>query len=188
MRASAALGTGRIEVTNIDDALLGPGVTELGSQRVAGVGRVCHQSPVLQRAGDLADETRLRVLRVDVEEASHTSLYDDAGRARGAASSRGTSGTRPLPWAHDAFTDGHGNRAAGISHFITPLQSFSAGHGHRADPIVTQVTPAQSFTPAEEYHQRYLEKRARGDCRRYTWDDLVRDPRGARSAACASRP
>lgn len=31
-------------------------------------------------------------------------------------------------------------------------------------PIVTQVVPAATFYRAEEYHQRYLEKRGRGSC------------------------
>jgi peptide-methionine (S)-S-oxide reductase len=31
-------------------------------------------------------------------------------------------------------------------------------------PIVTQVTPAQTFWLAEEYHQKYLEKRGASSC------------------------
>ena len=33
-----------------------------------------------------------------------------------------------------------------------------------AKPIVTQVEPAQTFWPAEEYHQKYLEKRGMRSC------------------------
>lgn len=33
-----------------------------------------------------------------------------------------------------------------------------------ARPIVTQVVPAQSFWRAEEYHQKYLEKRGLASC------------------------
>jgi peptide-methionine (S)-S-oxide reductase len=36
-------------------------------------------------------------------------------------------------------------------------------------PIVTQIEPAGTFWPAEEYHQRYLEKRGRASCREGTW-------------------
>ena len=31
-------------------------------------------------------------------------------------------------------------------------------------PIVTEVAPAQTFWPAEEYHQKYLEKRGMRSC------------------------
>jgi len=35
---------------------------------------------------------------------------------------------------------------------------------HGAKPIVTEITPATTFWRAEEYHQRYLEKRGQGAC------------------------
>ncbi|MGH2980568.1 MAG: peptide-methionine (S)-S-oxide reductase MsrA [Solirubrobacterales bacterium] len=39
-----------------------------------------------------------------------------------------------------------------------------AGAGHR-DPVVTEVVAAEPFWPAEDYHQRYLEKRGMATCR-----------------------
>jgi peptide-methionine (S)-S-oxide reductase len=37
--------------------------------------------------------------------------------------------------------------------------------GRWSQPVVTQVQEAPPFWPAEEYHQRYLEKRGLGACR-----------------------
>jgi peptide-methionine (S)-S-oxide reductase len=36
--------------------------------------------------------------------------------------------------------------------------------GKYRSPIVTEITPAGEFYPAEEYHQRYLEKRGLATC------------------------
>lgn len=37
-----------------------------------------------------------------------------------------------------------------------------AASGHWSDPVVTEIAPAGDFTPAEEYHQDYLEKNPGG--------------------------
>jgi peptide-methionine (S)-S-oxide reductase len=36
--------------------------------------------------------------------------------------------------------------------------------GHYKRPIVTEIIPAPEFWPAEDYHQRYLEKRGLAHC------------------------
>ena len=36
------------------------------------------------------------------------------------------------------------------------------GSGRHRNEIVTEITPASRYYPAEEYHQRYVEKRQRG--------------------------
>jgi peptide-methionine (S)-S-oxide reductase len=57
--------------------------------------------------------------------------------------------------------------------FHTPEQESAARRskqrhgdsGKFSDPIVTELVPAVEFFPAEEYHQRYLEKRGQASCK-----------------------
>ena len=44
------------------------------------------------------------------------------------------------------------------------IEQLTAGGHFKPRRIVTQVVPAQAFWRAEEYHQRYLEKRGQASC------------------------
>ncbi len=44
------------------------------------------------------------------------------------------------------------------------LESRDKAQANFRKPIVTEITPAATFWPAEEYHQRYLEKRGQSSC------------------------
>jgi peptide-methionine (S)-S-oxide reductase len=44
------------------------------------------------------------------------------------------------------------------------IDQLSAGGRFQAKRIVTKVEPAQTFWRAEEYHQKYLEKRGQASC------------------------
>ncbi len=84
----------------------------------------------------------------------------------------------------DVFWNGHdptqknrqgpdvGTQYRSVIFFHTPEQETAARaskerlekSGHFSRPVVTEITPAQTFWRAEEYHQRYLEKRGLGSC------------------------
>ena len=84
----------------------------------------------------------------------------------------------------DVFWNGHnptqlnrqgpdvGKQYRSVVFFYTPEQEAAARaskqalekSGRFARPIVTEISPAQKFWRAEDYHQRYLEKRGLGSC------------------------
>jgi len=84
----------------------------------------------------------------------------------------------------DVFWNGHnptqlnrqgpdvGTQYRSVIFFHTPEQEAAARaskerlskSGRFARPIVTEISPAQTFWRAEDYHQRYLEKRGLGSC------------------------
>jgi peptide-methionine (S)-S-oxide reductase len=84
----------------------------------------------------------------------------------------------------DVFWNGHnptqlnrqgpdvGTQYRSVIFFHTPEQEAAARaskerlaqSGRFARPIVTEISPAQPFWRAEDYHQRYFEKRGGGSC------------------------
>jgi peptide-methionine (S)-S-oxide reductase len=65
-----------------------------------------------------------------------------------------------------------GTQYRSVIFFHTPEQERAAresvrrleSSGRYSKPIVTEIAPAQTFWRAEEYHQRYLEKRGLKHC------------------------
>lgn len=65
-----------------------------------------------------------------------------------------------------------GTQYRSVIFYHTPEQKESAEQSKQAleasgkwkDPIVTRIEPATTFYRAEEYHQRYLQKRGQSSC------------------------
>lgn len=65
-----------------------------------------------------------------------------------------------------------GNQYRSVIFYHTPMQKKIAeaskkklqNSGRYNNGIVTEIVPASKFWPAEEYHQRYIEKRGRKFC------------------------
>jgi peptide-methionine (S)-S-oxide reductase len=65
-----------------------------------------------------------------------------------------------------------GTQYRSVVFYATPEQKAAAtasrdalqASGKLPRPVVTEIEPAPSFHPAEEYHQRYLEKRGLSSC------------------------
>ncbi len=66
----------------------------------------------------------------------------------------------------------HGTQYRSVIFYHSPKQQHTAeatiarltAEHKFPQPIVTQVVPAETFWPAEEYHQKYLEKRGAASC------------------------
>lgn len=79
-------------------------------------------------------------------------------------------GHNPTQWNRQGPDVGTQYRSAIFVH--TPEQEAAARaskerldkSGRFPRPIVTEISPAQTFWRAEEYHQRYFEKRGGGSC------------------------
>ena len=67
----------------------------------------------------------------------------------------------------------YGNQYRSAVFFHSPEQEAAARNskealdasGRLSRPVATEITPASTFWPAEEYHQRYLEKRGQATCK-----------------------
>lgn len=79
--------------------------------------------------------------------------------------------------AHDPTTlnrqgPDFGSQYRSVIFFHSPQQESDAKRaletlqrsGRFRRPVVTQIEPAQTFYPAEDYHQRYLQKQGLGSC------------------------